>query len=190
MTAFISASTVCYVVQIISSPFVHCQPFGRDFRIDYKLTFFGYSGSEFDFRDPYDVTARDHSWNTSINIPFQSPAAMRDHLVERVRTAGADTDFGYPGAQMHRIDTPPYYTTREMAMALTTCGGLQIDEYSRVLNTRSQPIGGLYAIGNVSGSMLNGTYPHSMNCLSHTRCVVFGYLTGKTLTEAPRMDDR
>lgn len=361
---------------------------------DYKLTFFGYSGVEFDFREPYDVTARDHSWNTSINIPFESTTVMRDYLTERLKEAGAeilfetpvvqliadddgnvigaygknaegyikfntskgvvlstggyehnlkklkeccrprdlqlcawltyarnctgdgheiakavggmedeyphplmldpmqlmpyvrvnylgkrfigeyetydhlasamqsqyggfdyfitdanvmeavdamwspssscygpkevwaaaatspnalvadtleelaekmgvpvdnfvasinrwnemcdageDTDFGYPGKHMHRIDTAPFYATREMAESLATSGGLQVNEYSQVLNKAGLPINGLYAIGNTSGSMFYGTYPHSMNCLSHTRCIVFGWQVGKTLSE-------
>ena len=359
---------------------------------DYKLTFFGFSGEEFDFREPYDVTARDHSWNTSINIPFESTTVMRDYLCEQVVKAGAeiryetpvvqliadengnvigaygknkdgyikfnvkkgvilatggyehnlaklkeccrprdlqlcawlttarnctgdghemakaigaiedeyphalmldpmqlmpyvrvnsegkrflgeyetydhlasamqsqyggydyfitdanvneavdnmwspssscygpkfvwaeaatqglvadtleelaekmgvpvdnfvatinkwnemcdageDTEFGYPGDKMHRIDTAPFYATREMAESLATSGGLQVNEYSQVLNAKNQPIQGLYSIGNASGSMFYGTYPHSMNCLSHTRCVVFGYNVGKNLAK-------
>ncbi len=98
--------------------------------------------------------------------------------------AGADTDYGYPGQYMHRIDTAPFYATREMAESLATSGGLQVNEYSQVLNTQNEPIEGLYALGNTSGSMFSGTYPHSMNCLSHTRCVVFGYNVGKNLSEA------
>ena len=97
--------------------------------------------------------------------------------------AGEDVDFGYPGEHMHRIDTAPFYATREMAESLATSGGLQINEYSQVLNTAGMPIEGLYAIGNTSGSMFYGTYPHSMNCLSHTRCVAFGWQVGKTLSE-------
>ncbi len=95
--------------------------------------------------------------------------------------AGEDTEFGYPGQYMHRIDTAPFYATKEMAESLATSGGLQVNEYSQVLNTSNQPIEGLYALGNTSGSMFYGTYPHSMNCLSHTRCIVFGYNVGKYL---------
>ena len=97
--------------------------------------------------------------------------------------AGEDVDFGYPGDKMHRIDTAPFYATREMAEALATSGGLQVNDCSQVLNKKNQPIEGLYAIGNTSGSMFSGTYPHSMNCLSHTRCVVFGYNVGKFLAQ-------
>ncbi len=361
---------------------------------DYPLTFFGYSGKEFDFREKYDPTARDHSWNTSINIPFESPAAMRDYLTNRVLEAGVeilfetpvvqlitdgagsvvgaygknadgyikfntakgvvlatggyehnlkklkeccrprdlqlcawltyarnctgdgheiakavggmedeyphplmldpmqlmpyvrvnhqgkrfigeyetydhlasamqaqyggydyfitdanvmeavdamwspssscygpkevwagaatspnalvadtleelaekmgvpaenfvatinrwnemcdngrDEDYGYPAEHMHRIDAAPFYATREMAESLATSGGLQVNEYSQVLNTAGLPIEGLYALGNTSGSMFYGTYPHSLNCLSHTRCIAFGWQVGKTLSE-------
>ena len=361
---------------------------------DYPLTFFGYSGKEFDFREKYDPTARDHSWNTSINIPFESPVAMREYLTNRVLEAGVeilfetpvvqlitdeagsvvgaygknaggyikfntakgvvlatggyehnlkklkeccrprdlqlcawltyarnctgdgheiakaiggmedeyphplmldpmqlmpyvrvnhqgkrfigeyetydhlasamqaqyggydyfitdanvmeavdamwspssscygpkelwagaatspnalvadtleelaekmgvpaenfvatinrwnemcdngrDEDYGYPAEHMHRIDAAPFYATREMAESLATSGGLQINEYSQVLNTAGLPIEGLYALGNASGSMFYGTYPHSLNCLSHTRCIAFGWQVGKTLSE-------
>ena len=97
--------------------------------------------------------------------------------------ADGDVDFGYPKDKMHRIDTAPFYATREMAESLATSGGLQVNEYSQVLNTQNKPIEGLFSIGNCSGSMFYGTYPHSMNCLSHTRCIVFGYNIGKFLSE-------
>lgn len=95
--------------------------------------------------------------------------------------AGADEDFHFPGNMMHKIDTAPFYATKEMASCLCTAGGLQITPKSEVLDTDAQPIPGLYAIGNVSGSMFSGTYPHNENCLSHSRCVTFGYNVAKTL---------
>lgn len=94
---------------------------------------------------------------------------------------GADTDFRFPGKMMHKIDTAPFYATKEMAEALCTAGGVQITAKSEVINTDGQPIPGLYAIGNVSGSMFSGTYPHNQNALSHSRCVTFGYNVAKTL---------
>ena len=38
-----------------------------------------------------------------------------------------------------------------------------------------------YALGNTSGSMFNGTYPHHMSAVSHGRCLTFGYLVGRRL---------
>ncbi len=96
--------------------------------------------------------------------------------------AGEDTDFHFPGSMMAKIDTPPYYANLEGAEALSTAGGLQVDIHSRVLNTDFQPISGLFAVGLTSGSMFFNTYPHNLNCLSHTRNCTFGYMIGKYLS--------
>ena len=115
-----------------------------------------------------------------MGVPADAFVATINHWNEMC-DAGEDTDFHFPGKMMHKIDTAPFYATKEMASALCTCGGLQITDKSEVLNTEAQPIAGLYAIGNVSGSMFSGTYPHNENCLSHSRCVTFGYNVAKTL---------
>ena len=116
-----------------------------------------------------------------MGVPADNLKATIDRWNEMCDGDG-DVDFGYPKDKMHRIDTAPFYATREMAESLATSGGLQVDEYSRVLNQANQPIPGLFSIGNCSGSMFYGTYPHSLNCLSHTRCIVFGYNIGKYLS--------
>ncbi len=115
-----------------------------------------------------------------MGVPAEAFVATIEHWNEMC-DAGEDTDFHFPGSMMHKIDTAPFYATKEMASALCTSGGLQITASSEVLDTDAQPIPGLYAIGNVSGSMFSGTYPHNENCLSHSRCVTFGYNVAKTL---------
>lgn len=51
-----------------------------------------------------------------------------------------------------------------------------------MLDSNFQPIPGLFAIGLTSGGMFQNTYPHNLNCLSHTRDCTFGYLVGKYLS--------
>lgn len=96
--------------------------------------------------------------------------------------AGEDTDFHMPASMMAKIDTPPFYANLEGAEALATAGGLQVDIHSRVLNTDFKPIPGLFALGLTSGGMFSNTYPHNLNCLSHTRNWTFGYNVGKYLS--------
>ncbi len=96
--------------------------------------------------------------------------------------AGVDSDFYMPGSMMTKIDTPPYYANFEGAEALSTAGGLQVDIHSRVLDGNYDAIPGLFAIGLTAGSMFQNTYPHSLNCLSHTRNCTFGYMVGKYLS--------
>ncbi len=96
--------------------------------------------------------------------------------------AGEDEDFHFPSQMMAKIDTPPFYANLEGAEALSTAGGLQVDVHSRVLDASGQPIQGLFALGLTSGGMFANTYPHNLNCLSHTRNCTFGYNVGKYLS--------
>ncbi|WP_101723689.1 FAD-dependent oxidoreductase [Eggerthella timonensis] len=95
--------------------------------------------------------------------------------------AGKDEDFNFPGEMMMTIDTPPYYATKEFADGLCTAGGLLVDTECRVLTKDRQPIDGLFAIGLTSGGMFFNTYPHNLNCLSHTRNCLMGYTVGQVL---------
>ena len=62
-----------------------------------------------------------------------------------------------------------------------TVNGLRTNARSEVLDLSERPIPGLYALGNSSGSMFFGTYPHHLSAISHGRCVTFGYLLGREL---------
>lgn len=95
--------------------------------------------------------------------------------------AGKDEDFGFPSDMMMTIDTPPYYATKEFADGLCTAGGLLVNTECRVLGKNRTPIEGLFAAGVVSGGMFYNTYPHNLNCLSHTRNCLMGYTIGKVL---------
>lgn len=110
-----------------------------------------------------------------------------DTFVESIRhwnemaAAGKDTDYNFPGHMMMTIDTPPFYATKEYADGLCTAGGLLVDENCQALNKDRTPVEGLYAIGLTSGGMFYNTYPHNLNCLSHTRNCLMGYKVGKVL---------
>lgn len=95
--------------------------------------------------------------------------------------AGKDEDFNFPGKMMMTIDTPPFYANKEFADGLCTAGGLIVNTDGQVLDINRDVIEGLYAIGLTSGGMFYDTYPHNLNCLSHTRNCVMGYLAGKSL---------
>lgn len=95
--------------------------------------------------------------------------------------AGKDEDFNFPGDMMMTIDTPPFYATKEHADGLCTAGGLLVDTECRVLDIDHNPVDGLFAAGLTSGGMFYNTYPHNLNCLSHTRNCMMGYTIGNVL---------
>lgn len=92
-----------------------------------------------------------------------------------------DEEYGKDPSCLLAVKEAPFYAVEEQNAALVTVSGLKIDRYSRVLDQLANPIEGLYAIGNVAGSMFDSYYPHHCQAISHGRCVTFGYLVGRRL---------
>ncbi len=95
--------------------------------------------------------------------------------------AGEDADFGKNPKALLPLREGPYYAVEESGTCLVTVNGLRTNARSEVLDLKERPIPGLYALGNSSGSMFFGTYPHHLSAISHGRCVTFGYLLGREL---------
>ncbi|HVZ14664.1 MAG TPA: FAD-dependent oxidoreductase [Bauldia sp.] len=64
--------------------------------------------------------------------------------------AGKDTDFEKP--VMHRIDKPPFYAAIVPLAVNDSYGGLRINGKCQVIDMQGEPIPGLYAGGEASGS--------------------------------------
>jgi succinate dehydrogenase/fumarate reductase flavoprotein subunit len=96
--------------------------------------------------------------------------------------SGVDGDFGKEAKYLTPVKKAPFYGFDEATMSLVTVSGLRVDADCRVIDKEAHiAIPGLYAIGNVQGSMFENFYPHHINGISHGRCVTFGYLLGKEL---------
>ncbi len=105
---------------------------------------------------------------------------------------GEDPDFGR-GATVHDryyadpkvqpnpclgpVEAAPYYALRVEAGDLDTKGGLQCDEYGRVLSTAGAPIAGLYAAGNTSAAVMGDTYPGAGATIGSA--MTFAYLAAR-----------
>lgn len=64
-----------------------------------------------------------------------------------------------PNPSLGPISTPPFYAARIAPGDLGTNGGLMTNADSQVHDQQGQPIAGLYAAGNCSGSPFGGFYP-------------------------------
>jgi 3-oxosteroid 1-dehydrogenase len=82
-----------------------------------------------------------------------------------------------PNPCLGPLEKPPFYGMEAFAGELGTKGGLQADEYSRVLDVSGQPIAGLYAVGNCSASAMGRTYPGPGSTLGPA--TTFGYVAAK-----------
>lgn len=80
------------------------------------------------------------------------------------------TLFGAP------IDTPPYYAAARIPTVHHTMGGIEINEFTQVLNTKGEIIPGLFAAGEVTGG-IHGSNRLGGNALADI--AVFGRIAGE-----------
>jgi 3-oxosteroid 1-dehydrogenase len=89
-----------------------------------------------------------------------------------------DQFFGEPGITPNSclgpLDKAPYYAMLVDLGDLGTKGGLRVDKDAAVLGTDGHPIAGLYAVGNVTGSLFGGAYPGAGATLGPA--MTFGYV--------------
>jgi succinate dehydrogenase/fumarate reductase flavoprotein subunit len=94
---------------------------------------------------------------------------------------GVDEDFGKRRELLFPIEKPPFYAGLIKGALLATTSGLRVNTRLEVLDESDEPLGGLYAVGNVQGDMFAVNYPTVFPGLSHGRCVTFGRLVGLRL---------
>ncbi len=114
---------------------------------------------------------------------------------ERVKgfsETGNDEDFGkggnaydryygdptiQPNPCMAPLAKPPFYAFQIRPGDIGTKGGIDVNENAQALNMRGHAIGGLYAIGNCSSSVMGRTYPGAGSTIGPA--MTFGYLAAK-----------
>lgn len=91
---------------------------------------------------------------------------------------GGDTLFFKDAAQMRPINKPPFYMAEvRPAIVCLTSTGLRIDVETQVLRQNDEPISGLFAAGEVTGSVLGERYIGGGNAICNA--VVFGRIAGE-----------
>jgi succinate dehydrogenase/fumarate reductase flavoprotein subunit len=87
---------------------------------------------------------------------------------------GGDRQFGRPSQTLREL-RPPYHAIRLEPVLLNTQGGAKRDDAARVLDTRGEPIPGLFSAGEF-GSIWGHFYPGAGNI---TETLVFGRISGR-----------
>lgn len=122
------------------------------------------------------------------------PAALRATIdrFNQFAELGRDADYGRgdtaydrywadpanrPNPSLGAIEKPPYYAALIRPGDLGTNGGIRTDADARVLDTDGQPIPGLYAAGNGSGSPFRNAYPGAGATIA--AAATFGYRAAK-----------
>lgn len=85
-----------------------------------------------------------------------------------------DPDFGKEAYRLSELRTPPFYGATLGGTLLTTIDGIRINKDCQALDANYEPIPGLYAAGDCSGSVFANNYPDQLH----------GFACGRTMTEA------
>jgi len=112
-----------------------------------------------------------------IKVPadaLKKTVARYNELVKK----GVDEDFGKRKELLFPIEKPPFCAGLMKSQLLTTTSGLRVDTRCAVLDEHDEPLGALYAVGNVQGDMFAVDYPTVFPGLSHGRCATFGRIVG------------
>jgi 3-oxosteroid 1-dehydrogenase len=130
-----------------------------------------------------------------IHLPVDKVQQQVAKIGEYART-GIDPEFGRgmnpydqmfgdptvtPNPNLGPIDTPPFYAVPINNGDLGTKGGLRCDARARVLDQEGNPIAGLYAAGNNSGTPFGDTYPGAGATIGPA--MTFGYVAANDIAE-------
>lgn len=125
--------------------------------------------------------------------------ALRETVAKMNQFAktGVDTDFGRGGNSFDRftgdprskpnpnigpIEKPPFYALMLDLGDTGTKGGPKVNQNANVISTDGLPIAGLYATGNVSGSVMATSYPGAGSTLGPA--LTFAYIAAEHLAGA------
>lgn len=115
-----------------------------------------------------------------------------DALAQSVREfnamieAGEDSDFGRSlrgDEAPPKIEQAPFYAVQMFPMTRKNMGGVAIDRWARALDHRGQVIPGLYAVGELNGSLgINGK--HGLDGMFLGPAILTGRLAGQSIAAA------
>lgn len=110
-----------------------------------------------------------------LNIDPAKLKATVDRYNELAQTQN-DLDQGKPAQYMQPIVKGPFYAFLAQDTICDSVGGLKINQNAQVINTKGEPIKGLYAAGATTGGMYGDNYPYVLPGFASTMAMVTGYL--------------
>jgi len=124
--------------------------------------------------EPAGIARTVSQWNTYVDQGKDADFCRGQSVYDT--WAGDAAHRGTPQGTLGKISAPPYYAVEVLSGALGTRGGPRTETHGRVLDTRGQPIKGLYAVGNAMASPTGMVYGGAGGTLGPA--LVFGYLAG------------
>ena len=133
------------------------------------------------------LQAVQHGVDEGPEVGALGDGADKHVLIQGRGAAAARTAVQVPGGGggfLYPVVKAPFYAAKVGVALLAVVGGLSVNTDLQVLDDEKKPIEGLCATGNTSGDLYAIDYPINMAGNSNGRCVIWGYLLGKTMAKA------
>lgn len=133
------------------------------------------------------LQAVQHGVDEGPEVGALGDGADKHVLIQGRGAAAARTAVQVPGGGggfLYPVVKAPFDAAKVGVALLAVVGGLSVNTDLQVLDDEKKPIEGLYATGNTSGDLYAIDYPINMAGNSNGRCVIWGYLLGKTMAKA------
>lgn len=118
-----------------------------------------------------------------MGVPVETFRATVERYNQLTRQ-GKDEDFGKLAFRMSALEKAPFYAANLAGMVICNLNGLRINTGLQVLDQELNPIPGLYAAGNDSGSFFAVNYPEMIGGIALGRTATFGRLAGQYAAQA------
>jgi 3-oxosteroid 1-dehydrogenase len=128
--------------------------------------------------DPDGLVATVERFNTMVKNGHDDDFNRGDNTYDNFYMWG-DPAFEAPYRTLGVLDQGPYYAVKMESGALGTAGGPKVNADAQVMDWHGNPIHGLYAAGNVMGSVLAGAYGGAGGTLGPG--LTFAYIAGRHL---------
>ncbi len=98
---------------------------------------------------------------------------------------GKDLDFGKRADRLNPVSTPPFFAARSLIATGVMTAGVMVNENLQVIGEDFEPIGNLWAAGNVAGGRYADEYPvYPVVATSHGTAITFGRSCGTQAANA------
>lgn len=159
----------------------------------------GHGNREMQLQTPETLAAMQEGWNASLAEDYDGAligAETLEELFEKmglpVETAitevnrynelcaqGHDDDFFKRADRMIPVSEGPFFASMAFIAAGVMTAGIMVDENLQVINVNGDPLGKLWATGNVGGGRYAIDYPTFCPATSHGTAITFGKAVGE-----------
>jgi len=120
-------------------------------------------------------------WDEIADWIGSDPGVLKDTITQynSFCNKGYDELFTKDRRYLLSLNSPPYYAIKGLSVILDTIGGIKINEHMEVLDSRNNPIPGLYAAGVTTSGWESEIYCSDLSGSAFGYAISSGRIAGE-----------